>query len=249
MFDAVVLAGSINNGALSSCSQAKNEALIKICDRYMVEYVIEALLKSANINNIYIVGLDEKLKEPSSRLTYLHGQDKAIENVILGVSKCQSEKVLIVASDIPLLTAEAVDRFITLCQKEEADFYYPILARETIQSSFATMQRTYVKIAEGVFTGGNIFFVNPEIIRSCSKKAQKFVELRKSPLKLCSLLGFIFILRFLTRRLNISMVERKVSDLFEIRAKAVVVDYPGIGVDVDKPSDLKIVSEWLEKTV
>ena len=45
MVDAVVLAGSTNNGPLKECSPVRHEALIPIGDKTMVEHVVDALLK------------------------------------------------------------------------------------------------------------------------------------------------------------------------------------------------------------
>lgn len=249
MIDAVVLAGGLNNGPLSSCSQAKNEALIEINKRYMVEYVINALLETPSINNIYIMGLENVTASnfPGDRTFCLPGESSVIKNVISGVNKCKTEQVLITASDIPLLTPMAVEDFISACNREKGDFYYPIVKKATIQSKFTNMKRTYVKTREGIFTGGNIFLVRPEVIPPVAPKVQEFINNRKSPLKLSSILGIKFILLLLLHRLTISVVEKKVSQLFGVRAKAVIVDYPEIGIDVDKPSDLEIVSECITK--
>lgn len=252
MIDAVVLAGAPNNGALSTCSQGKNEALIKINQHYMIEYVIHALSAVPQINNIYIVGIKDSQGENfnylGERVYLIPGGNTIIENAICGIEQCKTEKVLISTSDIPLLTTEAVEDFLLDCYKEEEwDFYYPIVNKSIIQNKFNKVKRTYVKTREGIFTGGNIFLVRPAVIPPIVSKVQEFIDNRKSPLKLCSILGLKFIILFLLHRLTIAVVEKKVSLLAGIRAKAVVVKYPEIGIDVDKPSDLEIVSEYIKE--
>lgn len=251
MFNAVVLAGSPNTGSLKECSRAKSEALIKIGSRHMVEYVVETLLQSKLIGDIVVVGpqkeLGKALKHP--RVIVAEGGNTAVESLQVGLRHIEtSTPVLIATSDIPLLSVEAVDDFIGLCRARQADVYYPIVSREVIEKTYPDVERTYVSLQEGVFTGGNLFLVNPLVVDKCADLAQVIVNLRKSPFRLCQLMGLKFIIKFLLKKLSLSEVEEKVSELFEITAVAVISGYPEIGVDVDKPSDLAVVSACLGKT-
>jgi hypothetical protein len=58
-------------------------------------------------------------------------------------------------------------------------------------------------------------------------------------------IGLLFILKFLLKRLSLSEVELQFSKLLSIKGKAIVLDYPEIGIDVDKPSDLELVRKIL----
>lgn len=251
MFNAVVLAGSPNTGPLKDCSRAENEALIEIGSRYMVEYVVETLLQSSFISDVIVVGpkkeLTRVLQQP--RVIVAEGGGTAIENLQAGLRNLKTDApVLIATSDIPLLTVEAVEDFINLCRNRQADVYYPIVPREAIEERLPDVERTYVNLQEGVFTGGNLFLVNPSIVDKCATLAQIIVNLRKSPIRLCRLLGLKFIFKFMLKQLSLPEVEEKVSKLFDITAVSVITRYPEIGVDVDKPSDLAVVSACLGKT-
>lgn len=251
MFNAVVLAGSPNTGPLKDCSRAKNEALIKIGSRYMVEYVVETLLQSSLIGIIVVVGPQKELSRvfKHSRIIVAEGGGTAVESLLAGLRHIESDApVLIATSDIPLLTVEAVEDFFNLCRTRAADVCYPIVPREAIEETLPGVERTYVTLQEGVFTGGNLFLVNPSVVSKCAELAQVIVNLRKSPFRLCQLMGLKFIIKFLLKKLTLPEVEEKVSDLFGITAVAVITRYPEIGVDVDKPSDLAVVSACLGKT-
>jgi len=50
--DAIILAGSLNDGKLKDSSPVLYEALITIGKKAMIEYVIDALLNSSNIGKI-----------------------------------------------------------------------------------------------------------------------------------------------------------------------------------------------------
>ena len=124
MIDALVLAGSPNNGALSSCSKAAFEAMITIGDKLMVQYVIEAIKKCERINRVAVVGprneLAKYISEDDHTLLINHGSELT-QNVLLGLNKLPgSKKVLLFTSDIPLITHTAIEDFIV--QFEQASF-------------------------------------------------------------------------------------------------------------------------------
>ena len=285
MVDAVVLAGSINNGKLKNISEVPYEALLPIGSKCMVEYVVEALLKARLVNRVIVAGpgsnprkyfkltmqdrgtegfIDQKsegidrVSLPSDAMSDVNNcfGNKRVETAPAGGSLMEtfsnavallsgSEKVLVVTADLPLLTPEAVDCFIELCLKEKADLYYSVVPRGTVESRFSQTRRTYVTLREGVFTGGNIFLVNPQAAKRCLAKGQELVNLRKSPFKLCRMVGFVFLLKFLTRILSIKEGEKKVSQLLGLKGSVVVLDYPEVGIDVDKPEDLELVKQTL----
>ncbi len=249
-YDAVVLAGSPNDGALKECSTAESEALIKIGQKYMVEYVLDALLSSGMIDQIVVAGSNEQLKSVGGpRVGYTSGGATVIDTLEQGISALGTwAPVLVVSSDIPLLTREAIEDFINACETSQADLYYPIISQTVVESRFPNTKRTYVNLVDGVFTGGNLVLIKPEALQKCAALARAAVELRKKPVKLCQLLGVRVLLKYFLGKLTLTEVETRVSELLGITSKAVISRYPEIGVDVDKPVDLELVLSTLEET-
>ena len=100
---------------------------------------------------------------------------------------------------------------------------------------------------EGTFTGGNLFLVNPAIVQRVAPKIRAFLDYRKSPLKMVSLLGWGFTLRYvLLRNLSLEELEEKVSRMLDIKGAVVVCPWPEVGIDVDKPSDLALMQSVLK---
>lgn len=249
MYDAIVLAGSPNTGPLAECSAESYEAMIKIGDKPMVRYVVDALLDSKLINKIAISGPKELAGYfPEDCVVVVEPEGTVIGNAAKALEFVDTSKPVIISTcDIPLLSAEAVVDLITLCQGANADFFYPIVSMEEANQKFPGVKRTSAKIKEGKFTGGNIFILNKGLNSSVKAKAQEFVNLRKSPLQLARLLGFKFVVKLLFGSLSIPELEAKVTDVLGLKVKAVVTMFPEIGIDVDKPSDYSIVSEFLSK--
>lgn len=253
MTKAIVLAGSSNEGSLKGYSSETSEALIKIGDKCMVEYVVEALMTATTVEKIIVVGPKERLAKVLTKsydIQIAQGGTKIIDSLLNGLELLNSgedEKILVVTSDIPLITGPIIDNFICRASKEEADVVYPLVAKSLNQAKFPGVKRTYVKLKEGIFTGGNLFLINPQIIKPCAKYAQELVSYRKSPLKLLNYIGLAYLFKYLTRELSLLDVQNRVGELFNIKGKAIIVNDPEIGVDIDKPSDLELVRGILEK--
>ena len=249
MYDAVILAGSPNTGPLAECSAENYEALIKIGDKPMVRYVVDALLDSKLVNKIAISGPEELARYfPEDSVVVVETEGTVIGNALKALAAVDNTKPVIISTcDIPLLTAEAVIDFIKLCQGTDAHFFYPIVSMAEASQRYPGVKRTSAKIKEGKFTGGNIFVLNQGLNSRVTAKAQEFVNLRKSPIQLAKLLGFKFVFKLLVGRLAIPELEAKVSEVLGLTVKAVITMFPEIGIDVDKPSDYSIVSAFLGK--
>ncbi|MDD3652651.1 MAG: nucleotidyltransferase family protein [Desulfotomaculaceae bacterium] len=251
MVDAVVLAGSLNNGPLRECSPARYEALIQIGSKAMVEYVVEALLKTQQVRRVLVVGPVEELSPilTNARIQLISAAGGIIENIEVGLSQLSGEKrVLLVTSDIPMLTTRSVDNFIELCGDMSGDLYYPIIPKHIVEGRFTSTRRTYVTLRDGIYTGGNLFLFNPSVLKQCIQKGKLIIEQRKSPLGLCRLIGLSFLAKYLLHLLTIKDVQKKASELLGIRGEVIISYCPEVGVDVDKPSDLEIASQYIVTT-
>lgn len=247
---AVVLAGRDNTVRLKECSGEAYEALIEVAGQPMAQHVLDALLSTPGVGRVVVVGprdaLEERLR--GEGLEFVERGETLLDNVMLGAGRLAGEegKVLVVTSDIPLLTAEAVEDFLVRCAAREANLHYPIISRRDTEARFPRAKRTYVRLHEGAYTGGNMMLLDPWVIETCAREAGKFIAARKQPVKLAALLGFSFIVQFLLGRLTLAQAEERVSRLLGIRGAAVVCPWPEVGVDVDKPEDLELVRAVLE---
>lgn len=249
MVDAVVLAGSSNDGPLRECSEVRYEALIPIGEKIMVQYVVEALLGCPQVARVLVVGPVAELSPflAGERVSIIESRGGIMENIEAGLAdSLGADRILLVTSDIPMLTSQAINDFLELCGDMGGDLYYPVISKSVVDSKFPATRRTYVRLKEGVFTGGNLFLINPAVYKKCVENGQKIISLRKSPLGLCRLIGLGFVLKFLMRSLTISEAEQKVSTLLgRIKGIVVISKYPEVGVDVDKPTDLTLALKAL----
>jgi molybdopterin-guanine dinucleotide biosynthesis protein A len=240
----ILLAGAANTGPLKDVSPVTNEALIDIGGKPMVQYVIDGLRQSREVRRIAIVAPPGEL-EPyvtGENLEFVPSAGGIIDNILSAARILpQDEQLLIATSDIPLISGEIIDGLIALCRQTPADLYYPIVEKSVGEKKYPVVKRTYVSLREGTFTGGNLFLVNPAVIERTAPRARKFLDYRKNPMKMVTLLGFSFLLRYLVlKNLNLKELERKVSDMWELKGAVVICPWPEVGIDVDKPSDLQL---------
>ncbi|HWI62101.1 MAG TPA: nucleotidyltransferase family protein [Symbiobacteriaceae bacterium] len=240
----ILLAGAANTGPLKDVSPVTNEALIDIGGKPMVQYVIDGLRQSTEVKRIAIVAPPGEL-EPhvtGENLEFVPSAGHIIDNIVNAYRVLpKDEQLLIATCDIPLINGEIIDGLIALCRQKPADIYYPIVEKSVGEQKYPYVKRTYVNLKEGVFTGGNLFLVNPDVVERTAPKARAFLDFRKAPLKMVTLLGVSFLLRYmLFHNLTLAELETKVSTMWDLQGAVIICPWPEVGIDVDKPSDLQL---------
>lgn len=257
---ALVMAGAPNDGPLKDADPAPYEALIRIGGRPMIEYVLEVLRAAPSVGPVGIVGPTAELKAAvrlEDELLIEPGRGM-LDNLERGARELRAAghtgHLLVVTSDIPLVSVEAVESFLSRCRARRAsapqdgpgfDAYYPMVRREASEARFPGVRRTYVGLRDGQFTGGNFVLLNPDMVIERRHLFDQVVALRKDPLGMARLLGFGFIVSFLFRRLTAADIERIVREKLGIHGAVIDVPHAEVGFDVDKPSDLVIAEAAL----
>lgn len=248
--NAIVLAGGTEQDKLAMQHGYPNKALLPINDLPMISYVIEALLKCRGIERMVVIGPSERLSGLlPAEVRLVPEAGSAVENVLAAVKLLPAdEKILLCTSDIPMLTPEAVESLIIETSRREADLYYPIISQDCCETHYPGVKRTYVKLRDGAFTGGNVFIVNPQKVTRLADVFSKLVDTRKNPVKMCLTLGLpgVFLVAKLALGwLTVSELEIRISRILGITGAAIICEYPEIGTDVDKDSDLELARRVL----
>lgn len=247
----MVLAGATNTRQLLAVSREPYEALIPVASRRMVDFVVAALEMSPSVERVVVIGPVPELKdlEQGKVKAVIPCGDTLMQNLSLALDWLKPAGfVLVATSDIPLLTPEAVEDFLRQAAATEADFYYSIVEKGVGEARYPGVKRTYVRLKDGTFTGGNLLLFHPRICERAWGFAEEMVRLRKEPFKMCRVLGWSFVLRLLLGRLTITQVERRFTQLVGAKGKAIISPYPEVGIDVDKPSDYELVLKSMGKS-
>ena len=250
IFNALILAGTKENGPLEIAESVDNKALIMINGKPMIDYIVDALNNSENIDQIIVVGPEKELHPYIGKKVkkILNSGNSILENMESGFNFFDSnDNLLILTSDIPLITPEAIDEFLNICTKRKLCIGYPIITKENIIKKYPETERTYVKMKEGIFCGGNITFFKPEAFFQNKELIQGLFNNRKNNLKNAKILGLKFIFKFIFKTLTLEEVERRVTGILGYNSVAVMISHPEVMIDLDKLSDLELIRKYLEK--
>ena len=233
---------------------ASSRATIKIGERYILSYIVDAIKKSGFTREdiVALVPSDVMPALESLNIQLLPSSESIVKNMTCGANNFPSseyENILFVTGDIPLITSEAIEDYIAKSLNANVSFTYPIIPRIDSEKLCPNGKRTYVKLVDGEFTGGNLFFANINFLHDKAELIEKIYSYRKAPLKLAGILGLSFIIKFVAKKLSISEIEKKVENIISANVKAIITSYPEIGFDVDKPSDLEEVNEYFKVKV
>lgn len=236
---AIILAGGQING--------EYKALRRLGSQTMLDYVLTALRRTGRFNRLIVVGNRQQMASwQSDDVIVIDGAVNLLNSFLNGVKLLNRwEKFLVITADIPLVTAEAIDDFLTKCSGE-AEVCYPIISQSDIEAKFGKVERTYVKLKNGSFTGGNLLLLHPAALEKCLPLAAKMTELRKSPLKLAGLLGWRIIWQMFTRQLTIDSVCARIFAITGVRAHGIISKYAVIGMDFDKPADEAAMRQFID---
>ncbi|HEX9948323.1 MAG TPA: NTP transferase domain-containing protein [Allosphingosinicella sp.] len=151
--------------------------------------------------------------------------------------------VLVTTADHPLLRPEMVEGFIA--EAGGVDVAFAMVERRTVEQAHPDTRRTWLKAADGHFSGANLF----ALMSPASKRGTDFwaraEKDRKRTLKLLSFLGPGVFLRAVTRTISLEAAAERIGRKAGFRLKAVLLPFAEAAIDVDKPADLELVERIL----
>lgn len=246
--DVVVLAGG--DAETIDPSLRGPKSLVEIAGRPMISYVMEALRGCDNLGEVVVTvprGCDpERFAGQADRIvTGAAGVVDAIDKAIKIVG--DDGFLLIVSSDTPLITSPALVDFLKRCTDPAVDIFYSIISAKTVQAVYPDTKRTYIRLRDGAYTGGNVHLTRKETFLQNQDIGKRMFDLRKNPVGMVRVLGLSFIVKYFFHTLTIGLLEQKAGALLSAKVKAVVTGYPELGVDVDKLTDLELADRVLSK--
>lgn len=253
--DAIVTAGGIPRpeDPLYTYSHGDSKALIDVAGKPMIQWVLDALGNAKQVDNVIIIGLSPKsgvtCKKP---IHYVSNQGRMLANIVAGVNKAleinkRTKYVLVVSSDIPTLKSEMVDWLINTCMETKDDLYYGVCPRDVMEARFPGSKRTYTHLKDMDVCGADMNLTHVRMTTEHLDMWESLIGTRKSPLKQAGIIGFGTLFALFTRRLTLEDAVQRVSDRIGIKGRAIVWPYAEPCMDIDKPSQLELLREDLEK--
>lgn len=255
--DVILTAGGTpaENELLYSVSKGLPKALIPIGGKAMIQWVLDALAAADSINRVVMIGLPEPYKvEYPREIVRIDDQGSMVDNIIAGSEQVRafpnpSQYALVVASDIPAVTTQAIEWICDETYRAEKDLIYPVIRQETMEETFPGARRSYLPLRDMRVCGGDVIPIKVGISDYGNPLWRKLVATRKNALKQAALFGLDTLALILLRALTLKQTEERICKRLQLKGKVLLCPFAELGMDVDKPHQLELVSNYLKDRV
>jgi GTP:adenosylcobinamide-phosphate guanylyltransferase len=255
MLDAIVTAGGIPqpDEPLYDHTLGKPKALLNVCGKPMIQWVFDALDQAETVGQIVVIGLDPTDEVHCKKaVAFLPNQGSMLENVRAGIIKVlelnpASRHTLAVSSDIPAITAEAVNWTVNTAMQSDLDLYYNVITRQVMEEKFPNSRRSYTRLKDVEVCGGDMNVLRTMTVTANDELWQRIIAARKNVLKQAALLGYDTLILLMLRLVTLEGAVKKVTRRINLTGQAILCPYAEIGMDVDKPHQLELVCEYLKQ--
>lgn len=253
--DAIITAGGTLNpdDPLFQRTGVEKKALIPLLGRPMVSWVLDALRDSGLVNNIVIVGLEPgDLNAKDDQLHFVGRVGGLLDNIFAAFYRLQeinpaAKKLLLVSSDIPLITPEIIRNFVKACGSSETDIFYAVVSEKTMEASFPNSRRTFVPFKGGRYAGGDILLVDVAAAAGNIDLVRSLTDSRKNFLKQARLIGFGFILKFLLRMMTVQEAGKQAAQRGNLNGQVIDTEFAELAMDVDKLHQYEMIAGYLQQ--
>ncbi|HEY0293579.1 MAG TPA: NTP transferase domain-containing protein [Hansschlegelia sp.] len=240
---ALVLAGVRPGGdPLAEFAGVSHKALIPIGGVAMLDRVVNALRASGRVGRI-AVSIDRPELVTTPDVEVFRSKASLSESVADAFGRLGAP-LFVTTADHALLEPEWVGYFLDHVPDVAVT---AALARDTVvMAATPDTKRTFLKLADGGFSGCNMFFFRDMAAIKAIEMWRSVEALRKRPLKLLKKLGPRAILDYSLGRLTLARGVAAIERLSGVSAGVVEMPFGRAAVDVDKPADLILVRRLVE---
>jgi len=253
VMDAVVMAAGIprEGEPLFELTQGRSKALLPVAGKMMVQWVLDALGAARGVDRAVVVGPEGGLAF-ARELHYVANQGEYLDNLLAGAHRLleldpRARRLLVISADIPAITSEHIDWVTRQAEESDDDFYYCVIDRQAMESSFPGCRRTFFRLRDREVCGGDLAVVRTSVFDTEAGVWQRLSAARKSRWRMAAVIGPSVLLRFLLGRLTVQQAERLASRRLGVRGRALNCPFPEVGMDVDKPFQLDLVETALRR--
>lgn len=246
-YTALVLAGTRPGGdPLATQAGVTHKALIQVGGVPMLGRVLSALAATDQVARI-VVATDHP-----AILSAMPAIGRAVEVMpaaagpsasVANALALHGAPLFVTTADHALLQPEWVSEFLRNAGELEADAVVGLARREAVLVAAPGTQRTWLRFADGAFSGCNLFLLRTAKAGRIVSLWQSLEAERKRPMSLLRRLGFVHVLRYRLGLLGIAQALDRLGRIAGARLRHVVLADGRAAIDVDKPADLELVRQ------
>jgi GTP:adenosylcobinamide-phosphate guanylyltransferase len=254
---ALVLAGTRPGGdPMAQHAGVSHKALIEVGGLPMLGRVLAALDGVPEVSHV-VVAIDRPellsampaIGKPVSTMPTASGPSATVAAAL----DTQELPLLVTTADHALLRAEWVTEFLDAAAHARAgdgspaDAVLALARRESVLAAVPYTQRTWLRFADGEFSGCNLFLLRSSRAAGIVRFWQDMEAQRKRPLSMLKRLGPGHVLRYRLGWLTLVSALQRLGELAGARLSAVTLSDGRAAIDVDKPADLDLVRELVRR--
>jgi len=154
--------------------------------------------------------------------------------------------LLVTTADNALLSPQMIEHFCAAAPAD-ADLTVAIASEATIRRAYPHSIRTYYRFGGEGYSGCNLFLARTPAARKVAAFWSEIERHRKRPWRLVAAIGPLTLLRFLLGTLSLEAACRRLSGIVGATVRAVEMPFAEAAIDVDKPADLVLAEQILER--
>ncbi len=241
--NAVVLAGGPPDAVAALAPGAPNKAFVPLAGITLVERVLLALRAVPRIERIAVVAPPRTHHRPELAAADERRPDgpRMLDSLRIGLDGFAPDTpLLVVASDLPILTTAALDEVLDAAAARDLAIGYTCLERRYHAARFPQVPHTWAHLREGAFCGGGVVLLRPHVLDRLATVLDQLGAARKAPWRLAAILGWDLVARYALGRLAIAQAEARASAIVGAPVGAIRCTHPEIAVNVDRPGDVAL---------
>jgi GTP:adenosylcobinamide-phosphate guanylyltransferase len=246
--NALVLAGGPPDAVALLAPGAANKAFVPVAGIPLVQRVLQALRGVPRIERLVVVAPPATHGSPALALADESRADgrRMIESLRSGLAGFPADiPILIVTSDLPVLTTAALDEVLDALAMRDLDIAYTCVARRHHDRRYPQIPHTWARLREGQFCGGGATAIKPRALDRLADVLDALGAARKAPLRLAAVFGWDVLLRFALGRLSIADAETRATAILRAPVGAIRCTHPEIAVNVDRQLDVALAEQLL----
>ena len=238
---------------LYAVTQGGLKAMVDINGKPMVQWVLDALCASSDVDRVVVVGLPpETSLDCACPLHLLPDQGDMLSNIRMAVREClridpTSAYAILAAGDNPALRSEIVDWLTCQAQDYDQDIYVTLLERTTLEVEFPESRRNYTHLKNMQVCNGDLYCFRLEAAIQEKPLWESLVTSGKNPFRQASILGYDTLLFLTLRQLTLKDAEATINKRMGIKGRMILSPYAEIGMRIDKPAHLEFMREYLAR--
>ncbi len=206
-----------------------------------LQIVINALRQSGHVKTITAVAHPDAPSRINNIDQWLTATESGPANILAGLAAISGDPdrhVFVCASDLPFITAAAVQDFAARCANN-ADMTIGLVRASAYENAYPDAPPSqYVTLREsGPVTLSCLFAVRPSLLTRNKRLLTLAFEARKSQSRSASLLGPRLLWQWATGTLSLAAVQARCERLLRCQVQVIDHAHPALAYDIDNADD------------